>query len=355
MQRDNLWSMPDALQIHAIKWVPAKQLLPDEAKHFTPWLAANLQLLAPVLGLDELELVGVEHAVGGFSLDIRAVGEDPAGEVGVVIENQYGRTNHDHLGKLLTYTAQASAEYGRVIAVWIAEDTAAPHQAAVEHLNRTTAGTLVGYFLLHVRFAPAPDGYYVNFEPVAVPNRFIEEGHLVSAAAENPARRDFMAAVYALLEPDLKSAGYRSSWMHPKGWLVRAYMPTSLPLSGWCEPRLRMTKTDATVTLLFGHRNAGLDAARQALHVAQERYAPAFEEHIHTVEWDVEYWNQTSSAFAVIQLAGGGYGSGDASSTAAWASKVMATWLQVAKNDPIPEGDLPEASSSPDVAAEPDV
>ena len=78
-----------------------------EASHFTPWLADNLDILADALGLAELTLVETESDVAGNRLDILATGTDEDGdERPVAIENQYGISDHKHLGQLVTYLAQ---------------------------------------------------------------------------------------------------------------------------------------------------------------------------------------------------------------------------------------------------------
>ena len=83
---------------------PIKERWPNEDKDFTPWLAdaENLSLLGDTIGLS-LTLIGMEQAVGPFYADIVC---DAAGSDGeerrVVVENQYGRSDHNHLGKLLT-------------------------------------------------------------------------------------------------------------------------------------------------------------------------------------------------------------------------------------------------------------
>ena len=109
----------------------------DEAQHFTPWLAQseNLALLGEALGLT-LEPHGTEQAVGGFSADIlcRRLDGGSDDESWVVIENQYGPTNHDHLGKLLTYAAGLNAR----TVVWIAEKFRDEHRTALELLNAST-------------------------------------------------------------------------------------------------------------------------------------------------------------------------------------------------------------------------
>lgn len=95
--------------------IPLRKAWAHEAIEFTPWLAQadNLQLLAETLGLDELELVGVEYPVGDFNVDILC--SDNGGKV--IIENQLEKTNHTHLGQILTSAAGVGARK----VIWVAE------------------------------------------------------------------------------------------------------------------------------------------------------------------------------------------------------------------------------------------
>ncbi|MCB9858992.1 MAG: DUF4268 domain-containing protein [Phycisphaeraceae bacterium] len=106
---------------------PLRKVWPHEAHHFTTWLADNLDVLSECISLD-LSLIEREAAAGDFSVDLLV--EDSNGRT-VIIENQLERTDHDHLGKLLTYLAAHDAE----VAVWIASDPRPEHTKAVAWLN----------------------------------------------------------------------------------------------------------------------------------------------------------------------------------------------------------------------------
>ena len=97
---------------------------PTEDGNFTPWLAEPnaIALLGNVLDM-ELEVEAVEYRVGSFRADILARAET---DHRVIIENQFGRTNHGHLGQVLTYLAGIE---GAKTIVWIAETIQSDHRA----------------------------------------------------------------------------------------------------------------------------------------------------------------------------------------------------------------------------------
>lgn len=110
----------------------ATEVWGHEAQGFTPWLARNLDLLAEALKIDELELKGTEVSAGDFRLDILA--EDTQGHP-VLIENQFGPTDHRHLGQLISYVA---SQVGPATIVWVAERFKEDHRAAIDWLNAST-------------------------------------------------------------------------------------------------------------------------------------------------------------------------------------------------------------------------
>lgn len=148
----------------------------NEARDFTPWLKDNINQLADVLGLD-IQSVESEAPVGDFSVDL--VGEEPGSARPVVIENQLERTNHDHLGKLLTYSAGKS---GSVI-IWIAKEIRPEHRQALDWLNTATQGNIdffgVEIELIKIGNSPiAP-----HFKPVVLPKNLVPSS---SASGRRP-------------------------------------------------------------------------------------------------------------------------------------------------------------------------
>lgn len=135
-----------------------------EALDFTNWLALdeNLQLLSDTIGMDLIN-AQTEVGVGQFHVDILA--EDETGHK-IVIENQLEPTNHDHLGKLITYASGLDAE----VVVWIVSRAREEHEQAITWLNEnTTEGT--NFFLIEIEVwqigdsKPAP-----RFNVIARPN-----------------------------------------------------------------------------------------------------------------------------------------------------------------------------------------
>ena len=105
----------------------------SEPQDFTPWLAQaeNLALLSQTLNMD-LETAGQEESVGPFRADILC--RNTLDDSWALIENQLERTDHTHLGQLLTYAAGLQT----VTVIWVAATFTDEHRAALDWLNEIT-------------------------------------------------------------------------------------------------------------------------------------------------------------------------------------------------------------------------
>ena len=122
-----------AIELGRLSPIALRDIWEDEAIDFTPWLAEaeNLALLGETLGM-ELELEAQEIHVGDFRADILC--RDTVDNSRVLIENQLERTDHDHLGKILTYSAGLNVR----TVIWIAREFRDEHLAALEWQNEMT-------------------------------------------------------------------------------------------------------------------------------------------------------------------------------------------------------------------------
>jgi len=164
-------------KLSKLERAPLRDAWRHEASDFTPWLAEteNLNALADALGLDDLELVATEHWVGEFKLDILCT----AGADQVIIENQLEKTNHSHLGQILTYAAGIGAKK----VIWVAEIFRAEHIAALEFLNQNTTDDL-NFFGVQVELWRIEDSPLApKFEVVVRPNEWSKVGREQAKAA----------------------------------------------------------------------------------------------------------------------------------------------------------------------------
>lgn len=150
-----------------LKRVELRDIWLSEAVDFTPWLARedNLALLGETLGID-LELEAQEKPVGPFRADILC--KDVGTDSWVLVENQLERTDHCHLGQLLTYASGLEA----VTIVWIAARFTEEHRSTLDWLNKITDGSF-RFFGLEVELWRIGDSSAApKFNIVSKPNNW---------------------------------------------------------------------------------------------------------------------------------------------------------------------------------------
>lgn len=189
-------------ELGVLRSVSIRDVWPLEPQHFSAWLEENVSMLGRAIGM-ELEVRKREVGVGAFSLDILA--HDLDRDRVVIIENQLSRTDHDHLGKLITYAAGLKA----FVIIWISPEFRDEHRAAIEWLNENTDETKE-FFAIQIEALqidesrPAP-----NFKLISYPNDWQKT---TSASAqqgsENPARRAFFIEYFTELGAAARRAGF---------------------------------------------------------------------------------------------------------------------------------------------------
>lgn len=159
--------------------VDVRELWKHEQYDFSNWLArpVNLEYLNEILGLTLID-VDKEVYVGPYRCDL--VAKDETSGITVIIENQLEGTNHDHLGKIITYASGLEAK----VMVWVVREAKEEHRAAIEWLNNNTAGD-INFFLIEIHAYrignsdPAP-----KFEVVEKPNDFVKRSKAKSGDDE---------------------------------------------------------------------------------------------------------------------------------------------------------------------------
>ncbi len=145
-----------------------REVWSHEAHDFTPWLAKNISILGDEVGID-ISIEETESSVGDFNVDIFATDADTGKKI--IIENQLEETDHDHLGKLITYASGKSAD----LVIWLVRKARPEHRAAIEWLNNHTDEG-VGFILCEIKVfrignsEPAP-----KFEIIEQPNNWVKE------------------------------------------------------------------------------------------------------------------------------------------------------------------------------------
>ncbi|HWP30766.1 MAG TPA: DUF4268 domain-containing protein [Fimbriimonadales bacterium] len=200
------------MEFGQIKKLNIREIWQHEAYNFTPWLAKNLDKLGEAVGMD-LELVEQESSVGNFSLDILA--KDLSTGHLVIIENQFGDTDFDHLGKMLTYAAGFDASK----VIWISENVRDEHRQTIEWLNQRT-DTDTQFFAIEIEVFKIDDSKPAyNFKPIVFPNEWRKskkEGRKETPSARGEAYRAFFQSLIDELRT--KHSFTKARIAQPQSW-----------------------------------------------------------------------------------------------------------------------------------------
>lgn len=192
-----------------------RTIWPHEASDFTRWLAQsqNLSLLSQAIG-SEIILEERESSVGSFNVDIFAIEENTGRKI--IIENQLEETDHDHLGKIITYASGKDAQ----VIIWIVKQARDEHKQAIEWLNQHTDQD-IGFFLLEIQLwkiddsLPAP-----RFNVVERPNDWAKTMKTVEGlSTTKKLQMEFWQAFneYAFTQGSFKTA-FSQRKPQPQSW-----------------------------------------------------------------------------------------------------------------------------------------
>ena len=232
--------------------VDLREAWKTEAQDFTPWLAKeeNLSVLADTLHM-ELELESQETNVGPFRADILCRNAD--GGSWVLIENQLERTDHRHLGQLLTYAAGLHA----VTVCWIAESFTEEHRATLDWLNEITDDRFQFFGLEVELWRIGGSQAAPKFNVVSKPNdwsRSVSEMARADSDAATPKKRTQIAFWSALMKRlDERRSPVKSKKPQLQGWIQFSIgraefgLEATLQSTGkWISVHLFMTGPNAT-------------------------------------------------------------------------------------------------------------
>lgn len=167
------------MKLGKLQEVDIRKLWSHEQYDFSEWLSKpeNLEQLSEVIGIT-LSEVEKEVYVGSYRCDLVGVDETTGDKV--IIENQLEASNHDHLGKVITYASGLDAK----VVVWIVKEAREEHRSAVEWLNNNTPEKL-NFFLIEIHAYQIGDSLCApKFEIVEKPNGFIKNAKGQSGSGE---------------------------------------------------------------------------------------------------------------------------------------------------------------------------
>ena len=216
--------------------VDLRTIWKSEPSDFTPWLAqeSSLQLLGDTIGID-LELEAQEKDVGPFRADILC--KNTVSDDWVLIENQLEKTDHTHLGQLMTYAAGLNT----MTIVWIALRFTDEHRAALDWLNEITDNQFAFFGLEIEAWRIGDSPIAPKFSVVCKPNDWTKSVHTSVVSGELTETKQLQRQYWAALSQFLinKNSKIKSQKAHPRHWADFALGRTNLFLRAFANTQGR--------------------------------------------------------------------------------------------------------------------
>lgn len=251
------------MKLGKIKYIKdIRSVWQHEAKDFSRWLAQdeNLDELSAAIGID-IVLEERESSVGSFSVDLYATEEGT--DRRIIIENQLEDTNHDHLGKLITYASGKGAE----VIVWIVRRARDEHRQAIEWLNQNT-GVNIGFFLVEIELWQIDDSAIApKFNVVERPNDWAKQMKNVGNLSDT---KQLQLQFWQQLSEYIKS--------HEK--LAKEFSPRKAQPQHWYDLSIGRSTYHLCLTV---NTQKNLLGAEIYIHDDKEKFA-MFKTHSHEIE-----------------------------------------------------------------------
>jgi hypothetical protein len=164
------------MAIGKLEEVDIRELWKHEQYDFSEWLSKkeNIENLNEILGLTLVD-ISKETYVGSYRCDLFA--KDETTGIKVIIENQLEMSNHDHLGKIITYASGLDAK----VVVWIVKEAREEHRSAIEWLNNNTNSN-INFFLIEIHaYKIGNSDNAPMFQVIEQPNDFIKNNKSINS------------------------------------------------------------------------------------------------------------------------------------------------------------------------------
>ncbi len=218
------------MDLGVLRTVPARVQWSKESRNLTPWLVDNIHLLNQALGL-ELEVENMEVAAGPYAADILAK-DTGTGEY-VVIENQLEKTNHDHLGKALTYASVLDAS----CVIWIATEFTPEHTKALDWLNDHTNDDISFYGVQIELWQIDESKPALRFNIISKPNEAVRRAARTKGSEDLSQNRQFQYEFWTRLKAKLERTKKIPSLQTPAAqyWYNIALGKSNIHLTTTCN------------------------------------------------------------------------------------------------------------------------